>query len=297
MYDQVSGNVWKSWALLLIFAAFVVGIGIVFAEYTRYAWIMPLAVVIAIVGAVGSYYNSDKIVLAMSQARPAEKPQDAYLINTVEGLALAAGLPVPRVYIVDDAAPNAFATGRDPNHAVICVTTGLLQKLNRVELEGVVGHEMSHVKNYDIRFSTLVVVMVGIIALLSDWLLRSMWWGGMRRDDDDSDNRDGGGAIWAIVAIVVAILAPISALLMQAALSRQREFLADANGALLTRYPEGLASALEKIASDPDPLEVANKATASLYIENPLRDHSGRVNNLFDTHPSTEERIKRLRSM
>jgi heat shock protein HtpX len=235
----------------------------------------------------------------MSGAHPADGPEYAHLVNSVEGIAIAAGLPKPRVYVIDDSAPNAFATGRDPEHAVVCVTTGLFEKMNRVELEGVIGHEMSHIKNYDIRFSTMVVVMVGIIALLSDWFLRSLWWGGGMRSErrDDDNDRGGSSAIWMIVGIVVAILAPISALLMQAVLSRQREYLADANGALLTRYPEGLASALEKIAGDSEPLEAANKATAALYICNPLKDIGGAVNNLFDTHPPIEERIRRLKEM
>lgn len=296
MYNQISSNIWKSWGLVFVFLLFVIGIGFVFAQVTKNVWITPIAVIIAIVMSVGSYYNSDKIVLAMSGAHPAEQPEYAHLINSVEGVALAAGLPAPRVYVIDDSAPNAFATGRDPEHAVICVTTGLMSKLDRLEVEGVIGHEMSHVKNYDIRFSTLVVVLVGIVALLSDWLLRSFWWGGGRR----RSNNEGGGdnnAIWAIVGIVVAILAPLAAVLMQAALSRQREFLADANGALLTRYPEGLASALEKISSDTEPLEAANKATAALYIYNPLKDVGGTINNLFDTHPPIEERVRRLRSM
>ena len=296
MYEQISSNIWKSWGLLFVFVAIVVAIGVVFWHSTNSPWAVPIAVTVAVVMAVGSYYNSDKIILAMSGARPAEKPEFAHLINSVEGLAIAAGLPTPRVYVIDDSAPNAFATGRDPQHAVICVTTGLVEKMDRVELEGVIGHEMSHVKNYDIRFAMLVVVMVGIVALLSDWLLRSLWWGGGRGSSDDDEDR-GSGAIWMVVAVVVAILAPISAVLMQAALSRQREFLADANGALLTRYPQGLASALEKIAADSEPLEAANKATAALYIYNPLKDIGGKVNSLFDTHPPIEERVRRLRAM
>ncbi|HPP75311.1 MAG TPA: M48 family metalloprotease, partial [Armatimonadota bacterium] len=170
MYKQISSNIWKSWGLLFIFLAFVVGVGFIFAYATDNPFIVPLAVIIAIVMTVGSYYNSDKIVLAISKARPAQKPEHAHLINSVEGLAIAAGIPTPRAYVIDDTAPNAFATGRDPQHAVIAVTTGLMQKMNRVELEGVVAHEMSHIKNYDIRFATLVAVMVGIIALLADWM-------------------------------------------------------------------------------------------------------------------------------
>ena len=296
MYDQVSGNIWKSWTLLFLFVLLVIGVGAAFSAYTRSPWAMPIAVAVALVMSIASYYQSDKIVLAMSGARPAERPGDAQIINDVEGLALAAGITAPRVYVIEDTAPNAFATGRDPEHAVICVTSGLIQKMDRVELEGVIGHEMSHIKNYDIRFATLVVVLVGVVALLSDWLLRSMWWGGGRRDSDD-DEGGNNGLLVLILAVVVAIVAPLIAVLMQAALSRQREFLADANGALLTRYPDGLASALEKIAADPEPLEAANKATAALYIYNPLKDIGGTVNNLFDTHPPIEERVKRLRAM
>ncbi|MEN6373019.1 MAG: zinc metalloprotease HtpX [Armatimonadota bacterium] len=296
MYDQISSNKIKSWGLIFVFMLIILAVGFVFSQYTRSPWIMPVAVIIAIAMTFSSYYYSDRIVLAMSQARPAEKPEYAHLINSVEGLALAAGLSVPKVYVIDDTAPNAFATGRDPEHGVICVTTGLAQKMNRVELEGVIAHEMSHIKNYDIRFATLVAVMVGIVALLSDWMLRSTYWGGRSRRRSSDDN-NGAQLIWLILALVAAILAPLIAALMQAALSRQREFLADASGALLTRYPEGLASALEKIAADPEPLEAANKATAHLYIYNPLKDIGGTINNLFDTHPPVEERIRRLRTM
>jgi heat shock protein HtpX len=222
MYDQISSNKWKSWGLLLLFVAFVAGIAVVFGLAYRTPWIIPVVAGVAIIMAIGSYYNSDRIVLAMSGARPADGPEFAHLRNSVEGLAIAAGLPQPRVYVIDDSAPNAFATGRDPEHAVICVTTGLMDKMNRVELEGVVGHEMSHVKNYDIRFATLVVVLVGIVALLSDWFFRSMWWGGGRRRSSDDNQGGQGQLIWFVLAIVLAILAPISAALLQAALSRQR---------------------------------------------------------------------------
>lgn len=296
MYNQISSNIWKSWALLMFFLILIIGLGFVFSQYDGMSWLLPAAVVFAIVMSIGSYYNSDKIVLSMSGAHPADPVQYAHLVNSVEGLAIAAGIPAPKVYVIDDTAPNAFATGRDPEHGVICVTTGLLQKMDRVELEGVIGHEMSHIKNYDIRFSTLVVVMVGVVALLSDWFLRSMWYGGGRRRRNDSDSGDA-GLIWMVIGIAAAILAPLAAALMQAALSRQREFLADANGALLTRYPDGLASALEKIAADPEPLEAANKATAALYIYNPLKDIGGRINGLFDTHPPIEERVRRLKEM
>ncbi len=295
IYEQISGNIWKSYGFIVLFIILFGAVGWAFAYYTGDWYILPLAVIFAIFSSIGSFYYSDKIVLAMSNARPATKEEHAFLVNTVEGLSLAAGLPVPQIYVIDDTAPNAFATGRDPNHAVLCVTTGLMQKLNRVELEGVIGHEMSHIKDYDIRLMALVAILAGTVVLLSDWLMRIMWWGGGRRRDD----REGGGnnPIALVVALVAIILAPIIATLMRLAISRQREYLADAQGAMLTRFPEGLASALEKIASDPEPLEAANKATAHLYIENPLREQGGFMNALFSTHPPTEERIKRLRAM
>jgi heat shock protein HtpX len=239
-----------------------------------------------------TYYYSDTIVLKISRTRPATHEENTYLDNTVDGLAIAAGIPKPKIYVIDDTAPNAFATGRDPQHAVICVTTGLMQKMNRAELEGVLAHEMSHIGNYDIRFMMLVTVMVGLIALLSDWMLRSFWWGGGRKDNDSKL-----GLVLLVLAIIMAILAPLIAMLMQLALSRKREYLADASAAILTRYPEGLASALEKLEKDKEPLEAANKATAHLYIVNPLNDHKSFLNNLFNTHPPLAERVKRLRAM
>jgi heat shock protein HtpX len=296
MYAQITSNVWKSVLLVIVFIAIIIGLGYLFTEVTHYGWILPLAVVVAVVGSIGSFYYSDRIVLSMSQARPATREENAFLVNSVEGLALAAGIPVPRIYVIDDTAPNAFATGRDPKHAVLCVTTGLMQKLNRVELEAVIGHEMAHIKDYDIRFMALVAILAGTIVLISDWMLRSMWWGGGRRRDDD-DREGGNNPIVLVIAIVAAILAPIVATLIQLAVSRQREYLADAQGSLLTRYPDGLASALEKIAADPEPLEAANKATAHLYIYNPLREHGGLLNALFSTHPPIEERVRRLREM
>jgi heat shock protein HtpX len=246
----------------------------------------------------GSYYASDKIVLAISRARPVKKEDFPYLYNVVEGLAIAAGLPKPRCYVIDDTAPNAFASGRNPENAVIVVTTGLLQKLNRAELEGVIAHEMSHIKNYDVLVQTLAVVMVGVVALLSDWTLRTFFWGGgRRRSRDQSGGGGNAAAVFIVVALVLAILSPIVAQLLRLAISRKREFLADANGALLTRYPPGLASALKKLAADREPLEAANKATAHLYIVNPLKNIKGRVNKLFSTHPPIEERVAALEKM
>jgi heat shock protein HtpX len=215
----------------------------------------------------------------------------------VENLCIGAGLPMPKVYVIEDGSPNAFATGRDPDHAVVCVTRGLLQKLDHLELEGVIAHELSHIGNYDIRLMTVVVVLVGVIALLADFMLRLTIWGAGGRSSNRSRSSGYGALIIYAVAIIAIILAPIAAQLIKLALSRQREYLADASAAELTRYPEGLARALEKIAADTDPLEEANKATAHLYICNPLHEHSSFLNNLFSTHPPIEERIAILRAM
>lgn len=297
MYDQISSNNRKTWLLIFFFFALIIFIGWVFAYTTDYGYVaLPIAVFLAIAMTVGSYYHSDKIVLAMSKARPATRQEHAFLVNSVEGLALAAGLPTPRIYVIDDTAPNAFATGRNPERAVICVTTGLMQKLNRQELEGVIGHEMSHISNRDIMIMCIAAVLAGMFVLISDFMLRSWFWGGRRRRSSSS----GGGqatAILMLVGFVLAILAPIFAALIQAAISKRREYLADANGARLTRYPEGLAGALEKLARDREPLEVANKATAHLYIVNPFKGRRVSMANLFNTHPPIEERIRRLRAM
>jgi len=295
IYDAVAANRWRTVALVAVFTAFVSLIAYVGGEYFAPGGgvaLLPFAFAFSGVSAAASYFAGDKLVLAQSQARelaPGDEPQ---LRNVVETLAVGEGIAPPKIYVIDDSAPNAFATGRDPRHASIAVTRGLLDKLDRTELEGVLAHEMSHVVNRDIRVMLLVTVLVGTVALISDWLLRSMWWGGGRRRD-----RGGGAGLLALVAIVLAVLTPIIATLIQLAVSRQREYLADASGALLTRYPAGLASALRKIAADPDPLEVANKATASLYIANPLKDDPKFLDHLFDTHPPIAERIKRLEAM
>ncbi len=295
MYDEIASNKRRSYFLIAAFILILAAIGYVFSLYTHWGnAAIPVAVVIAVVMSWGSYYYSDQLVLSMSGAVPVERDKEPHLWNVVEGLSLAAGLPMPRLYIIEDTAPNAFATGRDPQHAALAVTRGLLEKMNRVELEGVVGHEMAHIRDYDIRFMMLVTVLVGTIVLLSDWMTRSLWYGRGRRS---SNSGGGGGGILLLIGLVFVVLSPIIAQLMQMAVSRRREFLADAEGARLTRYPEGLASALEKIAADPEPLEAANKATAHLYIYNPLRDHGGWLNGLFSTHPPVEERIARLRAM
>jgi heat shock protein HtpX len=299
MYEQITRNKWRSFFLILFFLCLIFALSWAFGELTGWGTEgLIIAVVIAVAMTFGSYYASDKIVLAISRARPVKKEDYPYLYNVVEGLAIAAGLPKPRCYVIDDTAPNAFASGRNPENSVIVVTTGLLQKLNRAELEGVIAHEMSHIKNYDVLVQTLAVVMVGVVALLSDWTLRTFFWGGGRRR---SRERSGGGgnaaAIFVVVALVLAILSPLVAQLLRLAISRKREFLADANGALLTRYPPGLASALKKLSADREPLEAANKATAHLYIVNPLKDFKGKVNKLFSTHPPIEERIEALEKM
>ncbi|MDR7523215.1 MAG: M48 family metallopeptidase [Armatimonadota bacterium] len=293
MYEAIEQNVRGTWLLFAGFVLVVVALGYVLSELTGLGPVgVAAAAVLAGAGAWGSYYYSDQIVLSLSGARQAPRDRYPYLYNAVEGLAIAAGLPVPRLYVIDDTAPNALATGRDPEHAAIAVTTGLLEKLDRLELEGVIAHEMAHIQHLDIRLATVASVMVGLVALLSDWLLRSLRWGRRR------GSRSGavGGAL-VLAGLVLAVLAPPVAHLLRLAISRRREYLADASGAMLTRYPEGLASALEKISADPEPLEVANKATAHLYIVNPLREWGGWLNGLFDTHPPVEDRIRRLRTM
>ncbi|HDT13489.1 MAG TPA: zinc metalloprotease HtpX [Candidatus Aminicenantes bacterium] len=302
MYEQISRNKWISAALVVFFMAFVFLLVWFFVYVTDWG---PIGLVVAAAIAMGTaavgYYQSDKIVLGISRAKPVTKEEYPYLYNVVEGLAIAAGLPAPKCYVIDDTAPNAFAAGRKPETAVICVTTGLLEKLNRVELEGVVAHEMSHIRNYDVRLQTLVVVMAGVVALLSDWMLRSFWWGGGRRRSGRGRGGSGGAeGILVMVGLALAVLSPFIATIIKLAVSRKREFLADASAAELTRYPAGLASALRKISADKEPLEAANKATAHLYIANPLKNLKGGntgLNRLFSTHPPIEERIAALEKM
>lgn len=295
MYEQIASNKRKSFFLILFFLCLVFALAWLLGELTNLGpQGLILAIIIAVALTFGSYYSSDKIVLAISKARPVTKKEYPHLYNVVEGLAIAAGLPKPRCYIIDDTAPNAFATGRNPKNSVVVVTTGLLQKLNRAELEGVIAHEMAHIKNYDILVMTLAVVMVGVVALLSDWILRTFLWGGRKRSSKDGGNL---GAIFVVVGLVLAIFSPLIAQLIRLAVSRKREFLADANGAFLTRYPPGLASALKKLDADREPLEAANKATAHLYIVNPLKEIKGNVNKLFSTHPPIKERVAALEKM
>ena len=238
----------------------------------------------------------DKIVLSLNKARPATKEEDLKLVNILDSLVVASGLPTkPRLYVVEDAQPNAFATGRNPQNAVICVTTGLLDKLEYYELEGVLAHEMAHIKNYDILFSAVVSVMVGFVVMLSDWFTRIAFWGGFRNDSDDNDNSKG-NAILMLIGLIFLILAPIFGQLMKLAFSRKREFLADATAVEFTRNPEGLISALEKISADPNELKVANKATENMYIANPFRKKKS-TSSIWSTHPSTEDRINALRNL
>ena len=298
IYDRIDRNRRTTFLLLFVFVALLAGasiaMGIVLGLPYPFA---PLLIIPFLIIALISYYASSSVALAISQAHEVTKDDEPELYRTVENLCIGAGLPMPKVYVIEDGSPNAFATGRDPDHAAIAVTRGLLQKLDKLELEGVIAHELSHIGNYDIRVMTIVVVLVGLAALMADFALRLTFFGAGRRSSNRE--RSGGAAVLIIyaVALVAVILTPIAAQLIRFAVSRQREFLADASAALLTRYPEGLARALEKISADPDPLEVANKATAHLYINNPLHEHKSFLNNLFSTHPPVEERIRLLRAM
>jgi len=274
-------------------------LGFVFGSiFGDYVTVTALTVIFTILYTTIMYFSGSSMILALSGAKQITQKDSPYYYNTVEGLAIAAGIPMPTPYIIDDSALNAFATGRDPQHAVVCVTSGLLAKMNRQELEGVLAHELSHVKNYDIRMMMLAAVLVGVITLLSDFLLRMFLYGGSARRNNDREKGNQLTIILIVVGLILAILAPIIAQLIKLAISRKREFAADAQGAILTRYPEGLASALEKIKNDPDPLvDTANKATAHLYISTPFRKAAGWTANLFSTHPPLDERIKRLRAM
>lgn len=296
LYNHSDANKKKTWFLLTGFFVFIIILGYVFGEVMQSSEILYIAVAFSVISSFISYWYSDKMVLAMSDAKEVKFEDNKELYRIVENLCITAGLPTPKIYIIDDTAPNAFATGRDPEHAVVAVTKGLLMKLNRSELEGVIAHELSHIGNRDILLATVVTVLVGVIVLLADWFRRWTIFGGR----GDSDRRTHPAIL--IIAIVLSILAPIFGYLMQFAISRKREFLADADGALLTRYPEGLASALEKISKDTEPLEVANRATAHMYIASPFegkRDGRGKsfFAKAFMTHPPVEERIAALRDI
>jgi heat shock protein HtpX len=301
-YTEVTKNKTYSVLLIFVFLLVIIALGFFAAQIYNSPAILLIAVVFSTLSSIISYYFSDSITLALSGAKEINLQTQPQLYRIIENLSITAGLPLPRIYIIEDSAINAFATGRNPKNAVVCVTTGALTRLNQTELEGVLAHELSHIGNYDIRFMTLVVVMVGIITLLADWMLRLSFFGSSGDDDDNHGN-----PIFFIAGIVLMIISPIIAMLIQLAVSRKREYLADASGALLTRYPEGLASALEKIAADKEPLEAANKATAHLYIASPFKaedesneqkqSSTGIFANLFNTHPPIEDRIKRLREM
>jgi heat shock protein HtpX len=303
MYERIASNVRKTWGLIFVFILLTILIGWVVGEFMNIGfWGLGGAVIFAVLMTWGSYFASDRIALSMSRAQPADERQFAQLHNIVEGLSLAAGIPKPRVFVVQDQAPNAFATGRNPEHAAIAVTTGLMEKLNRDELEGVIAHELSHVKNRDTLVMTIAVTLVGVIVLLADWMIRAMWWGGGHRD------RDSGGGLglpFAILGMLLLVLAPLIAQLLQFAVSRQREFLADADGVFLTRHPEGLIGALEKLQHDQTVVRTASRATAHLWIESPIARHANKaqhaskqgawLNRMFDTHPPLEIRIEALR--
>lgn len=290
LYTQQGQNVRKTWMLMSVFLIIVILLGFVFAQTYHNPNILYFFVIFSIGMNIISYWYSDKIALKMAGAHPATREQYFDFYTLVENLAITAGLPMPKIFVIDDPSPNAFATGRDKNHAVVAVTTGLLSIMNKTELEGVIAHEMSHIGNKDMLLSTVAVVLVGFVAIVSDMMIRMTIFGGGR------DDREGGG-VMAIVGIILAILAPIAATLIQLAISRKREFLADASGSLLTRYPEGLASALEKISKYGRPMRKQSNAIAHLYIANPTGSgvFAKKVGNLFSTHPPVEERIKRLR--
>jgi heat shock protein HtpX len=304
-HELISRNKRNTWLLIFVFALVFVGIGLLIGNFWGhgnwyFSWIVAGgAAAIAFFVSLISYYGGDSVLLSISKAREITHDDDPQLFNVVEELAIAGGLPVPKVYIIDDTAMNAFATGRDPAHASVAITTGLRSKLTRDELQGVIGHEMSHVRNYDILFATLIAVMVGVLVMLCDVFLRSLWFGSSRRSS--SRDRDSGGGwiqlVLMVLALVLAIIAPILARIIQMSISRQREFLADAGSVALTRNPRGLASALAKLAGDEEVLEVANRATAPLYIVHPIKKFEERSESIFDSHPPIPERIQRLMSM
>ena len=297
MFEDIKKNKMKSWLIIFCFLIFItLIIYYICMALDLGTMSIVIALLFSIISTFGSYFFSDKIVLSLNNARPATKEENLKLVNILDALMISSGLPAkPKLYIVEDPQPNAFATGRNPQNAVICVTTGLLDKLEYYELEGVIAHEMSHIKNYDILLSALVSVMVGFVVMLSDWFTRITFWGGARRRDDDDNN---GNAILMLIGLIFLILSPIFGKLMQLAISRKREFLADATAIEFTRNPDGLISALEKISSDPNELKVANNATENMYIVNPFRSNNKKKSSdLWSTHPSTEDRIEALRNL
>lgn len=303
VFESVEANKRKSWLVVAGFAAFVLtaayfiarGMAVFYGYESTGLEFLGIGLIISGLMSFGSYYWSDQIVLGISGARPADKKRDFIFFTVAENLSMAARIPMPKLYVIDDTALNAFATGRDPEHAAVCATTGLLAQLNRTELEGVIGHELSHVANYDTRLMSIVTILVGLITLLGDWLLRATFYSKSNSDDNKSSN-----AIFLVIGILLAILSPIIAQIIQLAISRRREYLADASSVKLTRQPSGLISALKKLGADKEPLEAANKATAHLYITNPLKnrhDAIGWFSGLFNTHPPLKERIQALEMM
>jgi len=295
-FDEIRNNNLKSLLLFFFFMLIIAGLGLIVGLFWGNLYFgLIIALLFGGVYALIAWFSGANMLLSLTHAKPVTKKEYPYLFHTLEGLALAAGIPTPKAYVIKDSALNAFATGRDPNNSAIAVTTGLLEKMNREELEGVIAHEMSHIRNYDIRAMLIAAVMVGIIVLLSDFMLRSFLWGGGGRRDSNGGNAQ---IIFIVVGLVLAILAPLIGEMIKLAISRKREYAADAGAAVLTRYPAGLASALRKIAADPDPLvDTANKATAHLFISTPFRKKKGFLVKLFSTHPPIEERIKRLEAM
>ncbi len=295
LYSQADSNIRKTWFLITVFLVVIIGFGWILSRYFNTPSILYIAVFFSIFSSIGSYWWSDKLVLAMTKAKPIQEADNRELFHIVENLCIASGLPMTKIYVMPEAQQNAFATGRDNKHSVVVVTAGLLQRLNKTEVEGVIAHELSHVKNKDILLQTVIVVLAGVVAILADFFLRMSMFGGLGSNDDDSK----AGVIMLVLTLVAAILAPIAATLIQLAISRKREFLADASAGLLTRYPEGLASALEKISSDPSPMRSANNSTAHLFISSPFKGkRAGNwLTKLFLTHPPIEQRIAALRGI
>lgn len=296
IYSEISQNKWRTWLIMSLFVVFITTIAFVFGKASGYGLSYAgVALIFAGLMSIGSYYFSDKLVIATTGASEIKKADEPQLFRLIENLAIGAGLPMPRIYIMKDPSPNAFATGRDPKHGVVCVTTGILQRLSKPELEGVIAHELSHIKNFDTRLMAITAILVGFVAILANVFMRNLWFGNTRSENDNNRLQ----VLFLIIGLVFAVLSPVVATLIQLAVSRKREFLADASGALLTRYPEGLADALEKIAQDPRPVRLATTATAHLFIENPLKSKNKQqfFASLFNTHPPIEERIRILRSM
>ena len=301
-YAAIASNRRKTVGLVISFIL-VIGIavwavGIILGLPLEVSGIVAgIATIISLLCAFWAYRSGDSVVLRIAHAHPADPQEHRQLIRTVENLCIGAGMPMPRVYVIDDKAMNAFATGRDPEHATVAITTGLLEKLEPLELEGVIAHELSHVRNFDIRLMMMTAILVGVVAITADVALRATWFGAGRRSRYKGKGEGGGAVIIMVIALIAIIIAPIVARIIQMSLSRQREYLADASGALLTRYPEGLASALVKISGDKDPLDEATKGTAHMYFVNPLSAHGSGLNNMFSTHPPIQDRIERLRNM